>query len=197
MNIISMSLYGNNPFYCLGAVENAKLVPIVYPEWKMRVYVGAEVDGNIVNTLNDLGCEILPHNQWPGMFWRFLAADDAQADYAIFRDADSRLNIRERVAVDQWIESGKVAHIMHDHPEHQWPILGGMWGIKCRFLNMRDQIDSWCSHGLCNDTYGNDCWFLMGRILPLIEGSAVKHGNNDMSFPDHPPYDGFVGKPIV
>jgi hypothetical protein len=163
----------------------------------MRVYVGAEVNSDTINVLNDLGCETTLGNVTElGMFWRFLAADDVQADYAIFRDADSRLNVRERAAVDQWIESGKVAHIMHDHPEHQWAMLGGMWGIKCRFLNMHDQIQSWCSHGLSNNCYGNDCWFLIGRILPLIEESVIKHGNNDTPFPDHPPYNGFVGKQI-
>jgi hypothetical protein len=35
-----------------------------------------------------------------GMFWRFLVADDPTVDRFIIRDSDSRLNARERFAVE-------------------------------------------------------------------------------------------------
>ena len=48
----------------------------------------------------------------------------------ISRDADSRLSLREKEAVEKWINSDKDFHIMRDHPHHYYPILGGTWGFK-------------------------------------------------------------------
>jgi hypothetical protein len=60
------------------------------------------------------------------MFWRFLVADDPTVDRYIIRDADSRLNMREKLAIDEWIASGKKIHILRDHPNHgDFPISGG------------------------------------------------------------------------
>ena len=45
------------------------------------------------------------------------------------RDLDSRLSFREKMAVDEWVESGLRFHVMRDHPSHSmWPMSGGMWG---------------------------------------------------------------------
>lgn len=48
----------------------------------------------------------------------------------VVRDADARLDKREKEAVDQWIDSDAGVHIMRDHPNHKWEIMGGMWGSK-------------------------------------------------------------------
>ena len=44
------------------------------------------------------------------------------------RDSDSRLNPRERFAVEEWIQSGKAVHTIRDHPNHERPLNGGLWG---------------------------------------------------------------------
>lgn len=46
----------------------------------------------------------------------------------IVRDSDSRLNARDRIAVEEWIESGKPIHSIRDHVNHCFPMNGGMWG---------------------------------------------------------------------
>ena len=46
----------------------------------------------------------------------------------VVRDADSRLNVRERFAVEEWIQSGTEVHAMHDHMNHGQNLNGGMWG---------------------------------------------------------------------
>jgi hypothetical protein len=43
------------------------------------------------------------------MMWRFTACDDDDVEMFISRDTDSRLSIREKEAVDEWIESGKIS----------------------------------------------------------------------------------------
>lgn len=45
------------------------------------------------------------------------------------RDVDSRLSARDRMAVEEWIQSGEPFHVLRDHPAHcGWPINAGMWG---------------------------------------------------------------------
>jgi hypothetical protein len=132
--IISFSLYGQNPKYCVGAIENVKLQPIIYPDWICRVYHDDSVPKNYIDELVKLNVELVNMNnsgmEKYGMFWRFLVYDDREVERFIVRDTDSRLNMREKFAVDEWIESGKILHIMRDHPSHGIPILGGTWGLK-------------------------------------------------------------------
>ena len=33
-------------------------------------------------------------------------------------------------AVEEWMLSKHVVHVMRDHPGHDMPILAGMWGVK-------------------------------------------------------------------
>ena len=58
----------------------------------------------------------------------FVDSADEAVDRFIVRDADSRLNPRERLAVEEWIASGKRIHSIRDHPNHDRPLNGGMWG---------------------------------------------------------------------
>lgn len=127
--IICFSLWGNNPKYTVGAVRNVELAKTIYPDWKCRFYVGNDVPVDIIDQLKALNAEIEFMNDtgWNGMMWRFLGADSD--DIYICRDTDSRLNYREKAAVDEWLNSDKDFHIMRDHPYHNTPILGGMWGV--------------------------------------------------------------------
>jgi hypothetical protein len=68
---------------------------------------------------------------WTGLFWRYLAAEDPTVKIAVFRDCDSRLTPRERAAVYDWLASGGLLQVMRDHPRHDRPIMGGMWGVRC------------------------------------------------------------------
>lgn len=50
--------------------------------------------------------------------WRFLSLGDKFVDILLSRDLDSFILQREVDAVQAWISSGKVAHIMRDNPYH-------------------------------------------------------------------------------
>ena len=54
------------------------------------------------------------------MMWRFLVTDDLSVDYFIVRDVDSRLSLRESLAVMDWtrLHSDKAFHCIRDHPSH-------------------------------------------------------------------------------
>jgi hypothetical protein len=104
--------------------------------------------------------------------------------------------VREKAAVDAWIASGKAGHIMRNHPHHThysdiWKIFGGMWGIKGGVIaNMKQLIDEYNAW----NNRADDMAFLTKHVWPVIENDHVAHGLNGEPWPEHPPYEGFVGQ---
>ena len=173
--VISFSLWGNNPKYCIGAIRNAELAPIIYPDWKCRFYVSKLVDKEIIDNLLNLNCEIVLKQEpedWTGMFWRFEAGHDNECEAVIFRDTDSRLNLREKAAVDEWLNSDITFHIMRDHPAHNFPILGGMWGIK---PSGQYDLENLLKNFKKENHYGIDYNFFISVLYPLIENDKIVH----------------------
>ncbi len=129
--VISFSLWGEIPTYTLGAIENARLISKIYPDWIGRFYCDQSVPEHILTALATSGAEVIlmpPAQHYEGLFWRFQVASDPDVGYFLCRDCDSRLNLREKAAVDAWIISGKAFHIMRDELIHSELILAGMWG---------------------------------------------------------------------
>jgi len=159
--------------YTEGIKANIKLAPEIYPGWKVMVWKDP-IPG-------------IPD----GKFWRFLAADLPEAEYVIFRDADSRLNWKEKAAVDEWIASGHKAHLMQDHNDQsKYPILAGMWGIKGGIIKMRELMKGWTF----TMQYGNDEMFLRDKVWPLIIKDHIKHGIKGQPWPHHRSCSGFIGQ---
>jgi len=177
MNIISFSLWGNLPEYMIGALENIELAKEYYPIWKCRFYFDSSVDKEWITKISDAGGEtVFIENvlgPWHGMFWRFLANDDPDVDAYIVRDADSRLNVREKVAVDEWMNSDKTFHVMHDHPCHRnTAIMGGMWGCKKGIIDdMGGRVERWGKY----HRKGIDQSFLEADIWPLVKDNTMSH----------------------
>jgi hypothetical protein len=180
MRYISYSLWGDNELYNIGMVKNAEQVPEIYPGWQMIVYHDNSVPTETLNILENLNVKLVNvDGHTHGMFWRFFASDLVDCEYAIFRDGDSRLSIREKMAVDEWIESGKTIHVMRDHPAHQIPygnnglgILGGMWGIKGNTIPMKDSIENFSKNKTMG--YGIDQTFLK-TIYNVFENDRCTH----------------------
>ena len=132
--ILSLSLWGNNPKYTVGAIENIKLAAELYQDWTVRLYTDKTAHDCIVDKVNDYNnYEFVvkkDEGDWNGMLWRFLPSIEDDVDVMISRDCDSRITAREKDAVDEWLSSDKDFHIMRDHPFHDIQILGGMWGCR-------------------------------------------------------------------
>lgn len=199
--LISFSLFGNLDLYNLGAVENMKLASTIYPNWKVRFYVDPQV--TVKDQLKAMGAEIIEMPSEAGakaMSWRFLAAMEKGFDYVVFRDCDSRLNPREKAAVDSWISSGKTFHIMRDHLHHAaYPIFAGMWGCKGGSL---PRMASWISQYRPWGKRLDDMKLLTLRVLPLARSNWLHHTSvvnrwGGEPFPSHSPYAGFVGETIL
>jgi hypothetical protein len=173
--LVSFSLWGGIAKYNVGAIKNAILCGEVYPGWIPRFYVDTTVPDVVLKQLAELGAEVIEKREkgsWRSMFWRFEAASDPSVDIMISRDCDSRLNMRESAAVNEWIESQSMFHILRDHPAHCVPILGGMWGVKApRLRDMAELIEKFD---------GGDYWqvdqdFLRAVIYPRVRIEALAH----------------------
>ncbi|MGJ3259040.1 MAG: tetratricopeptide repeat protein [Rhodospirillales bacterium] len=176
-NVIAFSLWGDDPVYTHGAIVNAQLAPNVYPGWRCRFYCDDTVPAPIVAELRRLGAEvhIVRDRKLLALkpLWRFLVSDDAGVERFICRDADSRLNTQEAVAVDDWIKSGQPFHVMRDHPYHMEVMLAGMWGGIARVLpNIRELAE--VALGYSRNKW-NDQEFLRDVVWPLIRDHAKVH----------------------
>jgi hypothetical protein len=135
MKVIAFSLWGDTPKYVVGAFRNAQLAPHLYPGWEVRFYVHRDVAPAVRAALETHGARLITVDDpagWRGLFWRYRAIADEDVEVALFRDSDSRLSLREAAAVGEWLACGRTLHVMRDHPAHRHPIMGGLWGVRCR-----------------------------------------------------------------
>jgi hypothetical protein len=179
-NIIAFSLFGSERRYVDPLRKSVEAKPHLYPLWTIRIYVDGSVPDQITRNFERLGCEVIRNcpTELPGTFWRFLVADDHAVDRYIIRDADSVLNIRERVAVDEWISSSQPFHVMRDAYSHCELILAGMWGaVRGATPPMEALVRDWLG-GRRGTTYNqttSDQIFLRERVWPYAKQSALIH----------------------
>jgi len=138
--LISFTLYGDDPKYVWGMYRNIDLKHEFYPDWEIIIYHDNSLKPEVIDRLskdailrNVDGCGV------SAAAWRFFVHDEPDIERFIVRDSDSRLSEREAAAVREWEESGKILHVMRDHPHHGYSMNGGMWGmIPDKNANMRD-----------------------------------------------------------
>ena len=149
----------------------------VYPGWKCRFYVSGEVPFpwvyNLKKIRNTEVIQIPKLGDWTFSYNRFLPMSEEDIEIVISRDTDSRLSMREKAAVDEWIASDKGFHIMKDHPWHYtYPILAGMFGCKRGTIqNISDDVASFEKV----DWYHSDQEFLKQVVHPQIENNVLIH----------------------
>ena len=179
MKIISYSLWGTDLKYLVGAQRNADTP---YPF--------------IADLQSRENCEVVIKpgmGDWKSMYWRFEPAGESNVDVVISRDTDSRINLREKAAVDEWLASDKGFHIMRDHPWHNFPVLGGMWGAKKGVLpDMKDLINNFAQE----DKYGTDYEFFASLMAARIKDNCMVHDEffGNRSFPIERQNYEFVGQ---
>ena len=180
MKILSFSLYGENPIYTIGAIKNAKLKQHIFPEWEMWIYYNDTVPKKIIEELKKFEKIKLifmdEDNKFVNSMWRFLPASESNVEYFISRDADSRISERDSTAVQEWINSNKLYHIIRDHPiGHAWPINAGMWGCKGNTIcNISEQIKNYIIGKNYYEKSIDQC-FLRDVIYPKTLNSLFLH----------------------
>lgn len=175
MNIISYSLYGNRDKFNLGAIANAKQAKDLFPDWQTRFYAEVGTTKEVLQILENNNADVRVMGKshgHSGMFWRFLPVSEQINDRVLVRDCDSRFSAREMLLVSEWIESTFPLHIIRDHPMHDAPILGGLWGICPSSLpSFSHDLAGYTPKGL----YGEDQDFLARYVYRSLASKALIH----------------------
>jgi hypothetical protein len=182
--IISFSLFGTDPIYLHGAIENARSCPVVFPGWTCRFYASNEIPAVVISDLRRHGAQVVLNRRtspYDGLFWRFLPAAEQALDAMIVRDVDSRPTARDRATVEDWLRTGRGFHVIRDHPNHVGRIMAGMWGCRGGVLaDIKDLIHTW-TYRHYGDSYGSmrerncDQVFLYEMVYPRVRDNGVIH----------------------
>jgi len=181
--IISISVWGDSPRYCIGAIKNAEIAQTLLPDWTCRIFVDNSVPSKYVNYLNNLSnveiAEVDDDGVF-GAFWRFYSMFESEDNITISRDSDSRISEREVKAINEWLTSDKKFSIIRDHERHyDWPILAGMWGMK----GILDEslMDKMIEYGK-NHFYTADQIFLAQEIWLVAQNDSLIHGFKEVDW---------------
>jgi hypothetical protein len=181
--VLSFSLWGDNPTYNIGAIKNAELAKEFYPDFECWFYIHQEtVPENTIKKLQEFdntkiifkSGDLNNENCKPRM-WRFEAIDDPEIEIMMSRDTDTRILLREKLAVDEWLNNKTLFHIIRDHPHHNFTILAGMFGTKKipQIPNWTNIINSY--NKTDNRMYDQD--FLRDYIYPIIKNNSTIHAS--------------------
>ncbi|MGC4023971.1 MAG: hypothetical protein QM744_01615 [Mesorhizobium sp.] len=191
--VIAFSLFGNSPRYCEIAIMNCQAAGELLPDWQCRFYCDETVPEGVLQRIRQNGGEILivddaTRRSIPAVMWRFLAADDPEISRFLMRDADSVVGAREAAAVSEWVESGRLFHVMRDYYTHTELILAGLWGGCGGVIpSMRAEMEKYISPEIFGSRY-IDQHFLRKHIWPTARKSVLSHDSqfnffNNVPFP--------------
>lgn len=174
--IISISVWGSDPRYCIGAIKNAEISQKLLPDWTCRIFVDDTVPIKYINKLHDIeNVEIAEVDSEGvfGAFWRFYSMFESEDNITISRDSDSRISPREVKCINEWLTSDKKFSIIRDHERHyDWPILAGMWGVKGELdENIKNIMIEYSKQHF----YTSDQIFLAKEIWPLAQNDSYIH----------------------
>lgn len=189
--VISISVWGNDPRYIEGSKKNALLAEKHYPEWEYWIYAEEHLHPLLKNTQAKIFSPPKTINN--GRFWRFLPAFDDSVDIMISRDSDSRISQREVRCVEEWLKTNKKYHIIRDHERHyDFPVLGGMWGIRGTPIVEKNSIFQFSSD---KNAYLVDQIWLAKKMWQEIQHDVCIHGYKEIEWMKNtrPPLD-FIGQ---
>lgn len=189
--VISYSLFGTNLFYRRALPAILRAANVIFPGWEVRIYHNSDIGSvnydNVLINLARKGLIKLVYIEQPAilckaMLWRLLPIWDKDTEYVICRDIDALLMPRERIAVEQFIESGAPAHCISDHFMHGVHMMGGTVGFNTtkfieitKFMNFDDLL---IKSGFTDDMLsikGSDQDLLGQHVWPLIESTVCEH----------------------
>ena len=182
--IISFCVWGNSDLYNLGLLENAILMPKIFPGWIMSVIYTPTANQKVMKEISKLPwveMELMDEpNHSKNTMLRFLAGMKPINDVVIFRDADSRLLKRDYLAVMDWLNNtDKKVHLMRDHPANKFKIMAGLWGVREGVISKPEIVEKFYSY-YKNPEFKKwtvDQVYLQKYIYPIIENNTCIHAS--------------------
>lgn len=171
--------------YVRGFYWNCRMNNFIYPTWRTHLEVDAityQQYQDLFDWLknnNNLSLQVNPHapKLCEGMFWRMKPLFMMDVSHILCRDADSITTYREAQCVQQWLESTKCVHAIHDNRSHDG-LMGGMMGFDAAWLKGCMEVTSWDQlvSGFDLSVRGSDQHLLNQKFLPKIKDSILWHG---------------------
>ena len=198
VNAFSFCIYGREqPKYHTGLLDNIQLASVHFPDWRVIVYVGSDTSTDYIRTLQAAPNVVVRMTGITGhrnSLYRFFALEEPNVELMMVRDADSRIHWKDRWAIQRFLESGRGAHIIRDHRQHDIQMLAGLWGLRKGVLArpLREMVAEWSpvhgGSGSVDDPlgFGIDQNFLRLVLYPLItEHSLVTYSFNCVYLGEH------------
>jgi len=178
----TFSIWGDNPKYLQGAIRNAELAEEIFPEWKCVFYYDSTVPKEIIDKLSSFKNTSVKEvtDDSFGAFWRFEMMFN-NPGVILSRDTDSRLSLREKELIDNWLESEYNYMIIRDHDAHyEFPILAGMWGKKNVLMDssLKDAMQEYVSV----KQYLVDQFYLRDKVWPNIMHDTAIYGGKEVDW---------------
>jgi hypothetical protein len=155
--VISLSLFGDNPYYYNHAYKMKDDLPKYFPNWELRIYIHYKTPTFVIKKFIDKGCQVIIIKQEnmtasDCTFWRFLAAQDDVV--FLSRDVDYKLNYFDYEQVTKWINEDNTHFIkyLQTNSVHLTKISligikifqAGFWGGRNRCVpNMLEKINNY------------------------------------------------------
>ncbi len=169
MKIISISVYGPQDRYIVGAKRQIELAQRFLEDWTVRIYT--DNPANFMNCDNVDVVEVKDNSF--GVFWRFRPMFEDPNNIVLVRDSDSRLTTREILCIKEWLESDTQLHIIRDHQAHyDWPIMAGLFGYKGK---LPDALYQSMLLQQMNHFYTSDQVWLRDALWPFAQSSCLIH----------------------
>lgn len=142
--VISYSIFGQKAEYLSRFIKDVHTEAqgiFPYNTFTLRIYFGETLSHATRNKLrkslpNVRFCDIRKVPQFGdlsahiGTVWRFIPLADKSLDVFCVRDLDSPLLQRGGDAVNEWLGTDNIMHVMRDRSQHGIPIMGGMWCFR-------------------------------------------------------------------
>jgi hypothetical protein len=178
----TFSIWGDNPKYLQGAIRNAELAEEIFPEWKCVFYYDSTVPKETIDKLSSFKNTSVKEvtDDSFGAFWRFEMMFN-NPGVILSRDTDSRLSLREKELIDNWLESEYNYMIIRDHDAHyEFPILAGMWGKKNILMDstLKDAMQEYISV----KQYLVDQFYLRDKVWPNIMNDTAIYGVKEVDW---------------
>lgn len=182
MKVFTFCIFGGLDKYCLGLLNNIKIIIEKFPQFEIWIYLGSGVPQSYIDKYAaypqvklipvDLGdCTLTVH--------RCFVFDDKNVEFMFSRDADSRITDRDEWLIRDFMASDKNFHIIRDHFWHKDLIQAGMWGARPNkfAFSMQAEYDKWIiKNTSLLGKYGIDQKFLT-YIYTLIKHDLLVHTN--------------------
>lgn len=179
-NVIAYCLWGDNPRYLVPMAENVRIAPHLFPGWTIRLYHDNTVPQPFLLDLAGRGVQLQMMMLLPNvpvhrkLLWRFEVIADPTVRRFLVRDADSLLSVKERVAVDAWLQSRYWFHAMRDWYTHTDLLLAGMWGGVGNMLPAPGRlIQAYTAWRVENNHVDQD--LLTETVWPIVRNKILIH----------------------